>query len=342
MLYGRVRPLLFRLDPEDAHQRLIALLEAVQRFPVLLGLLERLFRVADPRLEQQVFGLRFANPVGLAAGFDKNARITRAMAALGFGHVEIGSVTLEPRTGNPRPRVVRLVEDEALVNRLGFPNEGAEAIGRRLARLDIRSSVLGVNLGTGTATGGQPEAEYALLAARLGPHAGYLAVNVSSPNTPGVRDLQAPAALAAILQAVRQAAPGLPLLVKLSPDLSEADLEALLPVLLEEADGAIATNTALAERGGLSGRPLGQRSTEVVRFLYREGGERLPVIGVGGVFDARDAWEKITAGASLVQLYTGLIYDGPGIAAAINRGLLDRLDQHGLASVGEAVGIERK
>lgn len=348
MTYRRLRRVLFRLESEQAHDRLVRLLEAAQRLRFPLALLRRWSRVDDPRLRQELWGLEFPNPVGLAAGFDKNGRIPWALAALGFGHLELGTVTLGPRPGNPRPRIFRLVEDEALINRLGFPNEGAQAVAARLRAWAPLPIVVGINLGTGSPGAERPEEEYAAVLARLAPHVDYAAVNLSSPNTPGLRELQTPEAVPRILEALHRTAPGMPILVKLSPDLSPDQVAALMPPLLEGAQGVIATNTTLerpplrspaaGEAGGLSGRPLQARATQFVRQLYRRSEGRLPIIGVGGVFTAGDAWEKITAGASLIQLYTGLVYEGPGVAPAINRGLLQRLEAQGASSLSEIVG----
>lgn len=346
MSFHRIRPLLFLLDPEDVHRLTLTLLAAAQRMPPVLSLLRQMLTVEDPRLRMERLGLSFSNPLGLAAGYDKNAQALRGLEALGFGHLELGTVTRDPRPGQPRPRVFRLPEQEALLNRLGFPNQGAEAVGRRMRRQLPLGCVLGVNLGAAEARAENPQREYQEALRLLLPGPDYVAVNVSSPNTPGLRALQSPERLAAILQALEEEAPRLPRLVKLSPDLQPAELEALLPTLEERAQGVIAANTTLSRPvpapgpGGLSGPPLRQGTLQMVRFLYRRTEGRVPIVGVGGIFSAEDAWRLIAAGASLVQLYTGLVYRGPGLVAAINRGLLRRLEAHGLTRLEQAVGLE--
>jgi dihydroorotate dehydrogenase len=341
MLYDRlVRPALFTLEPERAHEATIGLLAALG--PLLRPLRGRLGPVDDPRLARTVLGLRFPNPVGLAAGFDKQAACLDAWEGLGFGFVEVGTVTAEPQPGNPRPRLFRLPEDRALVNRLGFNSEGAEAVARRLAAAGPRRIPVGVNLGKTRAVPlERAAADYEASFDRLAPLADYVTVNVSSPNTPGLRDLQAARQLRDLVSALaarnRRLAPGRagrprPILVKLSPDLADADLDAAVDAALEAgADGLIATNTTLGreglttpttEAGGLSGRPLAARARAVVAAVHRRTGGRVPVIGVGGIFDAADARAMLDAGASLVQVYTGFVYGGPFTVARICRGLL--------------------
>ncbi|MGM0371793.1 MAG: quinone-dependent dihydroorotate dehydrogenase [Halobacteriota archaeon] len=348
-MYGAVKPLLFRLPPETAHDVVVHLLEASQRVGVL-GALRRYFVVEDPRLQTEVFDVSFPNPVGVAAGFDKNARVPRALAALGFGHVEVGGVTAEAQPGNPRPRLFRLPEDQALVNRMGFNNQGADAIGQRLASARAPAIPVGVNIGKSKTTPLEEAAEdYLYTYERVGDHADFVVVNVSSPNTPGLRDLQDRGPLETILGTLVDAGAS-PLLVKVSPDLHReaiADVVALAEDL--DLDGIVATNTTTtrddglqnpnrAQEGGLSGKPLEDRATELVRFVASRTDR--PVVGVGGIFTAEDAYEKIRAGASLVQLYTGLIYEGPTIARDINRGLLERLERDGFESIEDAVGAD--
>jgi dihydroorotate dehydrogenase len=334
-MYPLLRPLLFRLDPERAHALTLALLRIAGQSPLPSYVFRRLFEVSDPRLEVEAFGLKFRNPVGLAAGYDKNGVALSGLSALGFGHVEVGTVTRRPQPGNPRPRVHRVPESEAVINQMGFPNDGVEAVRRRLSGRPS-NVVIGVNLGKGRDTPLEQAAEdYCALLERVHAHADYIAVNVSSPNTPGLRQLQARSALEALLRAIaatREAlTPRRPLLVKLAPDLSEAELEAALVAAIENGvDGLIATNTtvrreglppdAQALPGGLSGAPLRERATAVIRFLARH--TTLPIVGVGGVMTADDALEKLEAGARLVQVYTGLIYAGPGLVTQINRRLL--------------------
>lgn len=347
--YRALKPLLFSLPPETVHGVVSAGLRAIQGTP-MEDVLDGRYVVDDPRLRVDAFGLEFPNPVGIAAGFDKNAEIPRALAALGFGHVEVGGVTAKPQAGNSRPRLFRLAEDDALVNRMGFNNDGADRIGERLARTDLPDVPVGVNVGKSKSAAPEEAADdYAYTYERVADSGDYFVVNVSSPNTPGLRELQARDALERILLRLQDAGAD-PLLVKLSPDLGEpAILEAV--DLAEElsVDGLIATNTTVDrpaglgspnrnEEGGLSGRPLEARATEVVRLVAGE--TDVPVVGVGGVFTAEDAYRKIRAGASLVQLYTGLIYQGPAIARDINRGLLALLERDGFDSVTDAVGAD--
>ncbi|WP_435065209.1 quinone-dependent dihydroorotate dehydrogenase [Halobaculum sp. EA56] len=347
--YDLAKPALYALPAETAHEGTQRLLRAVQGTPVESFLRDR-YAVADERLETEAFGLSFPTPVGVAAGFDKNARVPRALAALGFGHVEVGGVTAERQAGNPRPRMFRLREDEAIVNRMGFNNDGADRVGDRLDREPAPEVPLGVNVGKSKAT---PLAEaaddYLYTFERVGDHADYVAVNVSSPNTPGLRSLQNRESLEQILGTLSDAGAD-PLLVKFSPDLPEPAVEEALAVVDDlDLDGVIATNTTTerpdglrspqrAERGGLSGKPIEERSTRMVRFIAER--TDVPVVGVGGVSDAAGAYAKIRAGASLVQLYTGLVYEGPSVARDINEGLAELLERDGFDSVADAVGAD--
>ncbi|AUX10493.1 dihydroorotate dehydrogenase [Halalkaliarchaeum desulfuricum] len=348
--YDLLKRGLFLLPPETAHGLAVNALQFVQRTPTA-GAIERHCRVDDPRLESDVFGLTFPNPVGVAAGFDKNAEVPVALAALGFGHLEVGAVTAQPQEGNPRPRAFRLPEDRALINRMGFNNEGADAIGRRLDRGPLPDVPIGVNIGKTTAT---PLAEaaddYRYTYERVAEAGDFFVVNVSCPNTPELRELQDRDALEEILAELRSVGAS-PLLVKLSPDLPGGALEEALAVVDEmDLDGVVTTNTTTerpntlqhpnrAQRGGLSGKPIEDRATDLVRYTARR--VDVPVIGVGGVSDAEGAYAKIRAGASLVQLYTGLIYEGPTIARDINRGLLELLERDGFESIEDAVGADR-
>jgi len=348
-VYRAVKPLLFALPPETAHNTIHTLLRAGQREPVL-SLLDDQCCVRDDRLRVEAFDNEFPNPVGVAAGFDKNAQIPRALAALGFGHVEVGGVTAKRQPGNPRPRMFRLKEDEAIVNRMGFNNHGADVIGRRLHEEPLPDVPVGVNIGKSKdAPLEDAAADYRYTYERVAGAGDYFVVNVSSPNTPGLRDLQHRDNLAVIFEALQDAGAS-PLLVKFSPDLSR-DAIADGVALAEELglDGIIATNTTTerpdsllspnaAESGGLSGKPLEDTATDLVAFVAER--TDLPVVGVGGVFTAEDAYEKIRAGASVVQLYTGLVYRGPTIARDINRGLLDLLERDGFDSVADAVGAD--
>jgi dihydroorotate dehydrogenase len=341
-MYEIIRPLLFKLDPELAHDLTLYLLSLVGNVPPLCGALERLFKVEDPALEVQAFGLPFSNPIGLAAGYDKDGVAVAGLASLGFGHIELGTVTPHGQTGNPRPRVFRLPEDGALINRMGFPNMGASVLLGRLQRVRLPGAVLGINIGKGVDTPLERAAEdYLSLMRTFAPVADYLAVNISSPNTIGLRRLQARDFLEDLLAAISaereriQATAGkpVPILVKLAPDLSLEEIEDAVGGIYDSGmDGVIATNTTIerdglhsafaCETGGLSGVPLRDRSTVIVRHIHRITQGRLPIVGVGGISGACDAREKLDAGATLVQVYTGLVYRGPGIVRDILRGLL--------------------
>jgi dihydroorotate dehydrogenase len=396
MLYrSLLRPALFRLDPETAHEFALHTLSTALGAEGARRAASRRF-MRSPFGELERFGLKFKNPVGLAAGFDKNGTAARQLAALGFGFVEVGTVTRLPQSGNPRPRLFRLPEDRALVNRLGFNNEGASALARRIARDGKPGCVLGVNIGKSRAVAvDEAAADYLASFDLVRPFADYVAVNVSSPNTPGLRELQRADALESLLTTIQRhnrearageadgvgakrlgangyaagadgesanafgataagARPPVPLLVKVAPDLGEGELELIADVALRAGvAGVIATNTttgreglsrtaparvAACGEGGLSGAPLRARSTQAVASLYRLSRGRLTIVGVGGVFTARDAWEKICAGASLVQLYTGFVYQGLAAARDINDGLAELAGRDGFASLDAAVG----
>jgi dihydroorotate dehydrogenase len=363
MFYRSIlRPLLFRLPPERAHEVASEALAFALGTKAARRLASRRFGRA-PFGELRRFGLDFKNPVGLAAGFDKNGTAAQFLAPLGFGFIEVGTVTNLPQPGNPRPRLFRLPLDKALINRQGFNNKGAAALAAQISerRPDC---VLGVNIGKSRAVALEDATvDYLSSFESIHSLADYVVVNVSSPNTPNLRELQRPEALAALLSALqkrnRELAAGhpsrkpVPLLVKIAPDLNERDLESIVETA-ETANlaGIIATNTttnrgalltsrarvAACGEGGLSGAPLRSRSTAIVASLYRLTRGRMVIIGVGGVFTARDAWEKVSAGASLIQLYTGLIYQGVGVARDINDGLAEILDKQGLRTLDEAVG----
>lgn len=342
-----LKPALFRLDPERAHELSAGALALLGRVRPLCALLERFSRLS-PALHRPVecLGLKFPNAVGLAAGFDKNGRAWPAAAALGFGHVEIGTVTFHAQPGNPLPRAFRYPAAEAVINRMGFNNDGAAALAGRLAQLPgpaRRPIPLGINLGKSKVTPLDRATEDYLGSFRLlADHADYVAVNVSSPNTPGLRELQDTAWLSPLLTALvaengARVAAGKqrrPLLLKIAPDLSFPQIDEVLQVIADcQLDGIIATNTTLArpgmlaavnESGGLSGAPLRRRSTEIINYIARATSGRLPIIGVGGIMDGVAAGEKLDAGASLVQLYTGLIYRGPCFAAEVARALAQR------------------
>src|SRR5215470_17583523 len=341
-MYRLLRALLFLLPPELAHSAGMLSLR-------VLGLFAAWARPRLPALESTVAGLRFPTPIGLAAGFDKDAVAVAGLFALGFGFVEVGTVTPRPQPGNPRPRLFRLGARRALINRLGFNNHGAEAAARRLRRLAFRPAPLGVNLGKNVDTPlEQATADYVAGVEILGGAADYLVVNASSPNTPGLRALQEPERLRALLEAVRARTPK-PLFLKIAPDLSDDAIDAAVDVAVAaKAEGVIYTTTTIerpgvegerhaGEPGGLSGAPLGDRSTEVIRRAYRRAAGRLALIGVGGVFSPEDAYTKIRAGASLVQVYTGFIYEGPGLPVRLARGLARLLARDGL-TIAAAVG----
>jgi dihydroorotate dehydrogenase len=374
-----VRPLLFKLDAERAHNFALEQLARASRSKFACGITGSFF--SAPELPVEVFGLKFSNPIGLAAGMDKVAAAVPVWEKLGFGFSELGGVTWHAQPGNPSPRMFRAVADEAIVNRMGFNNSGAEAVAQKLAEWKKLGRwpghPVGINLGKSKITP-LPEAaeDYANSFRVLRGLADFFVVNVSSPNTPNLRQLQDKAALDEIFAAIqeinvaasRQSAVGesskmnaalcrgaaTPILVKVAPDLSFEALDEILELVApRNIAGIVATNTTISrpqtndvaaqkiysETGGLSGRPLRARSTEIIRHLHKQTKGRLPIIGVGGIFDADDAWEKIAAGASLLQIYTGLVYEGPGITKKIVAGLVQRLEIAGMKHLHEAVGL---
>ncbi|MGW3726073.1 quinone-dependent dihydroorotate dehydrogenase [Streptomyces sp. F001] len=352
-----------RMDPEQAHHLAFRWIRLAVRIPVLRTFAAAVLAPRYKELRTEALGLRMHGPFGLAAGFDKNAVAIDGMAMLGFDHVEIGTVTGESQPGNPRKRLFRLVPDRALINRMGFNNDGSLTVAARLAsRTPVFKTVVGVNIGK---TKVVPEAEavgdYVKSAERLAPYADYLVVNVSSPNTPGLRNLQAVDHLRPLLSAVREAADRrvtdrrVPLLVKIAPDLADEDIDAVADLAVELGlDGIIATNTTIArdelglksepslvkEVGGLSGAPLKARSLQVLRRLYARVGDRITLVGVGGIESAEDAWQRILAGATLVQGYSAFIYVGPFWARAIHKGLAARLRTSPYATLADAVGAD--
>lgn len=359
MLYRAIRPILFRLEAERAHNLVFNGLAACE--PFLARRARALQPWMDPALVQRLWGISFPNPVGLAAGFDKDARAPHVWPLLGFGYAELGTITAEAQPGNPAPRVFRLAPDRALINRLGFNNSGAEAVAQRLAHLlrTTRPAIpIGINIGKSRVTPlDDATSDYVRSLRRLFCFADYVVINVSSPNTPGLRDLQAEEPLAALLAALTkenealaraQQQPPRPLLVKVAPDLADAALARIVQVARAGgAAGFVATNTTTQraglttpteEAGGLSGAPLRERATAVVRTLYRCAGATLPIIGVGGIFTAEDAYARVRAGAALVQIYTGMIFEGPRLAHRIARGLGDLLRRDGFTHLREAVG----
>lgn len=345
-----IRPAMFRLSAESAHEAAMAALEYGLGLPGMKTVARALTRVPQ-ELSCERFGLRFENPIGVAAGFDKNAKVVAPLASLGFGFIEIGTVTYHPQSGNPKPRLFRLPSDKGLVNRLGFNNEGAVAVAARLAKTR-RDCVIGVNIGKNKDVPNEEALDNYLKTFDLvHPHADYIAVNVSSPNTPNLRELQKAESLEELLGGIQTRNIELgakPLLVKIAPDLSESEIESVAGVAMDKGiSGIIATNTTVSreglssdpgEAGGLSGRPLRSRSTSVISSVYEATGGRLPIVGVGGVFTAEDAFEKISAGASLVQVYTGFVYEGPMVARDIVRELAQIIHDKGFKSLDEAVG----
>ena len=342
-LFGLGQALLLALDPERAHDLAVKSLE--------LGLYPRATEPDDKRLVQRIFGLDFPNPIGMAAGFDKDARVPRELLATGLGFVEVGTLTPRAQSGNPLPRVFRSHADRAIINRLGFNNEGQEAALERLQRRP--AGVIGVNIGAGRGSSDRI-ADYVLGIERLGPAASYFTVNISSPNTPGLRDLQAPEALDALLKRVLTARGALankpPLLVKLAPDLADADLPEVIGVIAANGvDGIVVSNTTLMrdglrdatfarETGGLSGRPLFTRATRMLARVYQLTEGKLPLVGVGGIDSGETAVAKIEAGASLLQLYTGLVFEGPGLIGRIKQALIVALERAGVHDLKPLIG----
>ncbi len=352
-LYALARPLLFTIEPEKAHGLTLKAMKA--------GALPSCGRITDMALEQTLWGLKFPNPVGLSAGFDKNAEVIGPSFKMGFGFVEAGTVTPKPQHGNPQPRIFRDPANDAVINRMGFPNGGMNAFKANLEKFlskgERSPGVIGINIGMNK-TQKEPAKDYAVLIKMLAPMADYLTINISSPNTPGLRNLQSREPLLELLSTVkdeRRKACGdhpPPVLVKLAPDLDEAQQEELAQAAMDGGvDGLILTNTTLdrpetlpekfrSEKGGLSGQPLTDKSTEVVRNFYKLTGGKIPLIGVGGVSNGAQAYEKIKAGASLVQLYSALVFKGPTLANTVNKELLNLLKNDGYANIGEAVGAD--
>lgn len=350
-----VKPLLFLLPAEWAHRLAFGLLRALAALPGGHGLLARIRGAGDERLSVRVLGLRFPSPVVLAAGFDKDAEGYAALASLGFGAVEVGTITARPQPGNPSPRLFRLPRDRALLNRMGFNNHGSEAAAARLRT--ERRCLVGVNIGkTKVVDEEGAVADYVLSAQRLGPLADYVVVNVSSPNTPGLRELQAVERLRPLLAAVQARLAGIgrsvPLLVKIAPDLSDEDVLAVADLAIELGlSGIVATNTTIRREGlatpadevirlgsgGISGAPLEQRSLEVLRLLRARAGARLTLIAAGGIGSGEQAWRRLEAGASLVQVYTAFVYEGPALPGRLGRELLERARHEGFSSLQEAI-----
>ncbi|WP_416443316.1 quinone-dependent dihydroorotate dehydrogenase [Leeuwenhoekiella sp. A16] len=337
MYKSLIRPLLFRFDPEEVHHFSFKMIKIMNQLG-LGGLIKSAFTVEDPSLEREVFGLKFKNPVGLAAGFDKDAKLYKELSNFGFGFIEIGTLTPKPQSGNPKTRLFRLKEDKAIINRMGFNNGGVEKAVKRLQK--NKNVLIGGNIGKNKIT---PNAEaitdYEICFEALFPYVDYFVVNVSSPNTPNLRELQDKEPLTRLLNALQvknnQKVKTKPILLKIAPDLTNSQLLDIIAIVEEtKIDGIIATNTTISrenlksevkgETGGMSGAPLKERSTEVIRFLAEKSNHAFPIIGVGGINSPQDAIEKLEAGATLIQVYTGFIYEGPALIKQINKELLKR------------------
>jgi dihydroorotate dehydrogenase len=337
--YKLLRPFAFLAEPETAHRATIAALKFAHRNPP---------RRFPPSLRTTLAGIDFPSPVGLAAGFDKDGEVAEAMLGAGFGFVEIGTVTPKPQSGNPRPRLFRLAEDQAVINRMGFNNEGQEAAFERLRRLTRVHGVIGVNVGANKDSVDRI-ADYAEGVRKMAPVAKYLTINISSPNTAGLRGLQDQGALDELLAAVHESRGRTPIFLKLAPDLDAGDPERIVRSAIDHRiDALIVANTTVsrpplrsrhaAEAGGLSGAPLKPLALDALRQFRSASGGAIPLIGVGGIENADDAWQRIQAGASLVQLYSAMVYQGPGIGMRIAKGLAKRLEREGMSSISEAVG----
>jgi dihydroorotate dehydrogenase len=345
-----LQPLFFLLDAEKAHHTVFALVRILFRIPLVPTIFRAFYKFSHPKLEHEVFGIRFPNPVGIAAGFDKNAELATELADLGFGFIEIGTVTPRPQPGNPKPRMFRLKPDKGLINRMGFNNDGVQAAAERVRAIRQQEAksgknqrlIIGGNIGKNKDTPNENAvADYEICFDVLFDVVDYFVVNVSSPNTPGLRELQDKAPLMQLLATLQNrnlAKPkAKPILLKIAPDLTDSQLDDIIDIMKEtQIAGVIATNTTISraglqsdltvipnpEQGGVSGPPLKQRATEVIRYLHQQSGGAFPIIGVGGIGSPEDALEKLSAGAALVQIYTGFIYEGPGLAKKINQAIL--------------------
>ncbi|MNJ35635.1 Dihydroorotate dehydrogenase [compost metagenome] len=364
VLYRNIgKHLFFQLDPERAHHLMIGGLHKAANVPGFIPLMHGMYGVKEvPELAVDLFDIHFPTPVGLAAGLDKNAESVEAFSAIGFGFMEVGTVTPKAQPGNEQPRLFRLKPDEALINRMGFNNRGTDYMAQQLASLKSRRIPIAVNIGKNKVTPNEEaHLDYEQCISALYSYADFFVVNISSPNTPDLRNLQHGSELASLLEAVniemaKQAAQHgakKHVLVKIAPDVSKSELEYMvLTIMNSGVSGIIATNTTISrdgithqhaqETGGLSGKPLKQRSTEVISHVYRLTSGKLPIIGSGGIFTAEDAYEKIRAGASLVEIYTALIYEGPEVNREVHRGLLDLLRRDGFSHISEAVGADHR
>lgn len=331
-----IRPFLFSLDPEKAHHFTFKYLKLIHKIPLIPALIRTIYKVEHPSLHREVFGLHFKNPVGLAAGLDKDAKLYKELDNLGFGFIEIGTITPKPQPGNPKKRLFRLIDDQGIINRMGFNNEGVEAAIKRLK--NNKNVLIGGNIGKNKLTPNEEATnDYLICFESLFNYVDYFVVNVSSPNTPNLRSLQEKEPLKQLLNALQNKNNTYnhpkPILLKIAPDLTDEQLLDIIEIVKEtHIAGVIATNTTIArnnllspnqkETGGLSGKPLKKRSTEVIRFLSEKSDKAFPIIGVGGIFNEEDALEKINAGACLIQLYTGFIYEGASLVKRINKRLI--------------------
>ncbi|QRG67032.1 quinone-dependent dihydroorotate dehydrogenase [Brevibacillus choshinensis] len=362
-MYQLIRKYLFQQDPEEIHEKTIHALKLVEDSAPGKSLLKMIYQLRDERLETKLWGLKFPNPVGLAAGFDKNAEVYHALGALGFGFVEVGTLTPQGQPGNPKPRLFRLAEHQAVINRMGFNNLGAYLASQHLVDFAYSDVPIGINIGKNKVTPNEEApSDYSKCLDMLYAYGHYFVINISSPNTPNLRDLQETESLRVLIRAVREKAAEMemrgvkkkPILLKVAPDMSDEQMHDVVHAAVEEGiSGIIATNTTLSreaveghpkadEAGGLSGRPLTERSTAWVKQIYQEVGDKVPIVGVGGIFTGEDAYEKIRAGASLVQVYSGMIYQGPGIVKQINKKLLKLMERDGFSHIGEVVGVDAK
>jgi dihydroorotate dehydrogenase len=341
MYKSLIRPLLFSVDAEEIHHQVFKGLKSSCKIPGIKNLLSSMYAVSDRKLEREVFGLKFKNPVGLAAGFDKDAKLIDELSCLGFGFIEIGTLTPKAQSGNEKPRLFRLPKDQALINRMGFNNQGVHAAVERLKQKNA-NIIVGGNIGKNKSTPNENALDdYGYCVEALQPYVDYFVVNVSSPNTPGLRELQEKEPLERLLRHVKQLtlqySKPRPVLLKIAPDLTSGQLDDIIDILKSTAiDGVIATNTTISRdalqtprtdveaigAGGLSGKPLTVRATQVIKYLRENLGPKFPIIGVGGIMSAGDAIEKLKAGADLIQIYTGFIYEGPGFVQAINKAIL--------------------
>jgi dihydroorotate dehydrogenase len=342
MYQSIIKPMLFKKDPEEVHHWVFRWIKKVHTWPIIPGILKSTFQVKSPKLEREVFGLKFPNPVGLAAGFDKDAKLFDELGSFGFGFIEIGTLTPKGQPGNEKPRLFRLPEDEALINRMGFNNEGVDAAVERLKKKKS-NIIIGGNIGKNTGIPAeQTDEDYLNVFKKLFDHVDYFVVNVSCPNVGNLTKLQEKEPLMKLMEKIsnenQKHQNPKPLLLKIAPDLSEVELDDVIDIIKTlNLDGVVAANTSVdrselktSEKtleeigfpGGLSGKPVGNKSTKTISYLYKYLGDKYPIIGVGGIHSAEDAIEKLNAGAKLIQIYTGFVYEGPGLVKSINKALL--------------------